>query len=146
MLQQFNINNTPITTHKQNNTDNINQDDNALVILAKKKTRLTQTQKTVLKKGLTFVPKHLQIQALHQDIGKFMHKVKTIIYEINNKTKQPDKSLQGTHLPENNTLYHQKPNTERLVDNGALAIKRFFHRIRTEVLDENLYKQNNTTT
>ena len=42
--------------------------DDALVILAKQ-TTLTETQKSVLRKGLKFIlkPKQLHIQALHSD-------------------------------------------------------------------------------
>ena len=76
----FHQNNTPIYKHHSPNPTN--QEDTALVILATK-TNLSETQKTLLRKGLTFVPKpkHLDIQSLHQDIRKFMHKLKTI-YEI----------------------------------------------------------------
>ena len=51
--------------------------DDALVILATK-TTLSETQKNVLRKGLTFIPKpkNLTIQILHKDVNNFMHRMK----------------------------------------------------------------------
>ena len=129
------------TTHlyKHYSPNPTNQEDTALVILATK-TNLSETQKTVLRKGLTFVPKpkHLDIQSLHQDIRKFMHKLKTI-YEIKTTTK-PKPKPETPRDPFKHQNEHYKPNPERLSDNGTLDT--FFHRIRTEMLDETLYKQN----
>ena len=75
--------NTAYTINNNNNIEpqletNQNNDD-ALVILAKH-TTLTEAQKCVLKKGLTFIPKpkQLPIQALHTDIRNFMHRLETI--------------------------------------------------------------------
>ena len=63
-----------------------------------------------------------------------MHKIKTA-YKVHTKNKQ----YKPQRDPFKRTQY-QKPNPERLSDNGTLDT--FLHRIRTEMLDENLYKQN----
>ena len=76
---------THITSHDiicpQPHTNHINpiidEDDDALVILAKH-TTLTETQIKVLRKGLKFIPKpkKLSIQTLHADFRNFMHRIK----------------------------------------------------------------------
>ena len=134
---------TPIYVHESshvpdtNHTDSIINQDNALVILSKQ-TTLSETQKNLLRKGLTFVPKPktLSIQTLHTDIRNFMHRMKTI-YELKTKTKlgnEPRKQ-NDPFTPKQS----RKPNPDRLTDNGTLDT--FLHRIRLEMLDENKHKQ-----
>ena len=107
------------------------RNDDALVILAKQ-TTLTETQKSVLRKGLKFIPKpkQLPIQTLHSDIRNFMHRLKTMYEQKRNKEPRdpftPKQKL--------------KPNPERLTDNGTLDT--FLHRIRMEMLDAEKHKQN----
>ena len=113
------------------------QDDDSLVILAKQMT-LTDSQKNVLKKGLKFIPKpkRLPIQTLHTDIRNFMHRLKTI-FELR-MTNRPQKKYtepRDPFTPKRKYTY----NPERLPNNGTLNT--FLHRVRTEMLNTNMYKQ-----
>ena len=79
--------NNPIINHTIDT-----KDDDSLVILAKQ-TTLTDSQKSVLRKGLKFIPKpkSLPIQTLHTDIRNFMHRLKTILYELRTTNKSQKK-------------------------------------------------------
>ena len=112
------------------------RNDDALVILAKQ-TTLTETQKSVLRKGLKFIPKpkQLPIQTLHSDIRNFMHRLKTM-YEQKTTSHKRNKEPRDPFTPKQKL----KPNPERLTDNGTLDT--FLHRIRMEMLDAEKHKQN----
>ena len=111
-------------------TSNDNQE---LVILSKQ--TLTQTQKDVLTKGLSFIPKpkKLNIHQLYSDLNRFMHRMKCK-FEFYHKPKK---------IRTKDPFEKKKPypyNPERLTDNGTLDT--FLHRIRLEIINEHKHKQN----
>ena len=104
------------------------EDNGSLVILAKH-TTLINAQKNVLLKFIP-KPKHLPIQALHTDIGNFMHRLKTI-YELQttNRLRKKDTEPKDPFIPKRNYTY----NPNRLSDSGYLDT--FLHRVRLEMLN-----------
>ena len=99
-LTPHTVNNLDVNNQKPNHTNHTtNQEDNALIILART-TTLAETQKQVLRKGLTFIPKpkKVSIQTLHTDIRNFMHRAKTLyIHKIKKNKPNPDQHNPETH-------------------------------------------------
>ena len=118
----------------ENSCNKITCDDNQeLVILSKQ--ALTQTQKDILRKGLSFIrkPKKLNIHQLYNDLRLFMHRMKC--------------KFEFYHKPQRNKnrdpfeIRKQYPcNPERFTDNGTLDT--FLHRVRLEIMNEHKHKQN----
>ena len=110
-----------------------NNDNQELVILSKQ--TLTQTQKDVLMKGLSFIPKpkKLNIHQLYSDLHRFMHRMKCK-FEFYHKPKK---------IRTKDPFEKRKPypyNPERHTNNGTLDT--FLHRIRLEIINEQKHKQN----
>ena len=121
-----------LSCNELNNTQNDNQE---LVILSKQ--TLTQCQKEVLRKGLSFIPKpkKLNIHQLDNDLRLFMHRMKCK-YEFHHKPHQSKtKDPFGTTCKK-----RSRPNPDRLTDNGTLDT--FFHRVRLDMMKEHKHKQN----
>ena len=106
---------------------------NELAILSQQ--TLTQTQKEILKKGLSFIPKpkNLNIYQLyvHNDIRQFMHRIKCKfeLYDKPRKTKPRDPFETRKPHPHN---------PDRITDNGRLDT--FLDRIRLEIINEHKHK------
>ena len=79
-----------VCTHHDscNENENENNNDNQELVILTKQT-LTQAQKDVLKKGLSFIPKpkKLNIHQLYNDLRLFMHRMKCK-FEFHNKPQQ----------------------------------------------------------
>ena len=121
-----------ISCNEFKNKCDINQE---LVILSKQ--TLTQAQKDVLKKGLSFIPKpkKLNIHQLHNDLRLFMHRMKCK-FEFYHKPQQT-KNRDPFEIRKPHSF-----NPERLTDNGTLDT--FLHRVRLEIMNEHKHKQNKT--
>ena len=99
---------------------------------------LSETQKDILRKGLTFIPKpkKLNIHSLHNDVRLFMHRMKCK-FEFYHKPQKTTKSRDPFEIKKQTYL-----NPERLSDNGTLDT--FLHRIRLDMVNEYKHKQNRT--
>ena len=118
----------------ENSCNKITCDDNQELVILSKQT-LTQTQKDILRKGLSFIPKpkKLNIHQLHNDLRLFMHRMKCKFefYHKPQRTKNRDPFEIRKRYP---------CNPERLTDNGTLDT--FLHRVRLEIMNEHKHKQN----
>ena len=119
-----NTNPNPVPDNTKSLSNQPHTADDALVILATK-TALSETQRNLLRKGLTFIPKpkNLTIQNLHKDVNNFKHRMKLKFEMELKKIKIPPKA----HDPFQRKL-KRTPNPERLTDNGTLDT--YLHRIR----------------
>ena len=91
---------------------------------------LMATQKDVLRKGVSFIPKpeKFNIHLLHNDLNSFMHRMKCKfkLYHKQQQTQRP--------------ICNMKTSPERLTDNGTLDT--FLHRVGFEIMNEHKHKQN----